>query len=51
MVTKYADNLMFRSEESNRFLTLFRMGLFEAAHRWKGQKDPSSLKSVTRILQ
>ena len=37
-------------------LTLFRMGLFGAAHVWGGgrgggQKDFPSLKSVTRILQ
>ena len=32
-------------------LTLFRMGFFEVVHGWVGQKDPSSLKSVTYILQ
>ena len=36
-------------------LTLFRMGLFGAAHVWGGggggQKDFPTLKSVTRILQ
>ena len=35
-------------------LTLFRMGLFGAAHVWGGgggQKGFPSLKSVTRILQ
>ena len=37
-------------------LTLFRMGLFGAAHRWGGvgwggQKAPHSLKSVTYIPQ
>ena len=32
-------------------LTLFRMGIFEAAHGWeRGEKtSPSSLKSVTHI--
>ena len=35
------------------FLTLFRMGLFGAAHGWWGPKKPHSLKSIThtRILQ
>ena len=33
------------------FLTLFRMGLFGAAHGWGGKKASSSLKSVTQILQ
>ena len=33
-------------------LTLFRMGIFGAAHRWVGgPKRPPSLKSVTHILQ
>ena len=33
-------------------LTLFRMGIFGAAHEWlEGQKDPRSLKSVRHILQ
>ena len=32
--------------------TLFRMGFFGAAHGWGGgQKGPTSLKSVTHILQ
>ena len=34
-----------------QILTLFRMGLFGAAHGWgRGQKGPHSLKSVTHIL-
>ena len=32
-------------------LTLFRMGIFRAAHGWRGAKRPPSLKSVTHILQ
>ena len=32
-------------------LTLFRMGIFMAAHGWGDQKGPPSLKSVTHILQ
>ena len=32
-------------------LTLFRMGVFGAAHGWVGQIVPPSLKSVTHILQ
>ena len=35
----------------NNMLTLFRMGIFGAAHGWGPQKSPSSLKSVTHILQ
>ena len=41
------------TNESKR-LTLFRIGLFRAAHGWGGggsQKGPPSLKSVTHILQ
>ena len=33
------------------FLTLFRMGLFGAAHEGGGGKKAPSLKSVTHILQ
>ena len=35
------------------FLTLFRMGIFGAAHRWGGAKRPHSpfLKSVTHTAQ
>ena len=33
-------------------ITLFRMGIFGAAHGWGGgQKGPPTLKSVTHILQ
>ena len=32
-------------------MTLFRMGIFGAAHGWGGQKGPRSLRSVTNILQ
>ena len=32
-------------------LNLFRMGIFGAAHGWRGEKDPSSLKFVTHFLQ
>ena len=32
-------------------LTLFKMGLFGAAHGWVDQKGFFSLKSVTHILQ
>ena len=32
-------------------ITLFRMGLFEAANRWRGLKKPPSLKFVTHIRQ
>ena len=35
----------------NNMLTLFRMGIFGAAHGWGPQKSLSSLKSVTHILQ
>ena len=27
------------------------MGLFDAAHKWGGKNGPSSLKSITRIMQ
>ena len=36
--------------ESSIFLTLFRMGLFGAAHGWRWAKRPPSLKSVIHIL-
>ena len=32
-------------------LTLFRMGIFGAAHGWGGAKRPPFLKSVADILQ
>ena len=36
---------------SLKSLTLFRMGLFGAAHEWGAQKGPPSQKSVIQILQ
>ena len=36
---------------ANIALTLFRMGIFEAAHGWGDLKRPPSLKSVTHNLQ
>ena len=40
------------NEYYNRFLTLFRMGIFGTAHGWGGggEGDPS-LKSVAHIVQ
>ena len=36
---------------ANIALTLFRMGIFGAAHGWGDLKRPPSLKSVTHNLQ
>ena len=40
-----------RCSVNKMFLTLFRMGLFKAAHGWGRQKGFPSVKSVTHILQ
>ena len=41
------------SYAEDNILTLFRMGLFGATHRWGGVKKahPPSIKSATHILQ
>ena len=43
--------LIFDILEITDILALFKMGLFGAAHRWRGAKRPPSLKSVIHILQ
>ena len=47
------DNNKVTLKGSRDLLALFSMGIFEAAHGWggRGKKVPSSLKSVTHILQ
>ena len=38
--------------ENSGILTIFKMGIFRAAHEWVGSQNGSpSLKSVTHILQ
>ena len=41
----------YLSMNFEKFLILFRMGIFEAAHGWGEAKKAPSLKSVTNTLQ
>ena len=51
-VILYLNHQAAKFSPSIKILTYFRIGFSEAAHRWgEGAKRPSSLKSVTHILQ
>ena len=38
-------NKYFLFKVNNKYITLFRMGFFRAAHEWAGAKKPTVLKN------